>query len=214
MVDAFIAGNSSLQPEIQNYIYAQAQLQAVSNPSGDLSSGAGLGEPKFEVYAISLGLYSLVHSLTPCSDGTAFTGAWGRPQRDGPALRATTFIAYSRWLIANGGTSAVTSAIWPIISNDLNYIAQYWNQTTFDLWEETDGMGIFTANSSRPRQVYELRDMSRRERAAKTPFSCLLARVLTEKEKLLTRKSLQAHLFSPQQSSIARWWKETPLRNR
>lgn len=49
LVDAFIAGNSSLQPEIQNYIYAQAQLQGVSNPSGDLSDGAGLGEPKFEV---------------------------------------------------------------------------------------------------------------------------------------------------------------------
>ena len=49
VVDAFIAGNSSLQPEIQNYVYAQAQLQAISNPSGDLSNGAGLGEPKFEV---------------------------------------------------------------------------------------------------------------------------------------------------------------------
>ena len=34
------------------------------------------------------------------------------------------------------------SAIWPIISNDLNYVAQYWNQTTFDLWEETRGMYI------------------------------------------------------------------------
>lgn len=49
LVDAFIAGNFGLQPEIQNYIYAQAQLQAVSNPSGNLSNGAGLGEPKFEV---------------------------------------------------------------------------------------------------------------------------------------------------------------------
>ncbi|KAF6229617.1 hypothetical protein HO173_011472 [Letharia columbiana] len=126
LVDAFIAGNSSLQLEIENYIYAQAQLQAVSNPSGDLSNGAGLGEPKFEV------------------DGTAFTGAWGRPQRDSSALRATTLIAYSRWLIANGGTSTVTSTIWPIISNDLNYVAQYWNQTTFDLWEETDGSSFFT----------------------------------------------------------------------
>lgn len=36
----------------------------------------------------------------------------------------------------------MTSAIWPIVSNDLNYVAQYWNQTTFDLWEETRGMYI------------------------------------------------------------------------
>ena len=49
LIDAFIAGNSTLQPEIQNYIYAQARLQAVTNPSGDLSNGSGLGEPKFEV---------------------------------------------------------------------------------------------------------------------------------------------------------------------
>ena len=63
-------------------------------------------------------------------------------QRDGPALRATALIAYSRWLIANGGTSTVSSTVWPIISNDLNYVAQYWNQSTFDLWEETDGMCI------------------------------------------------------------------------
>ena len=49
LIDAFIAGNSTLQPEIQNYIYAQARLQAVPNPSGDLSNGSGLGEPKFEV---------------------------------------------------------------------------------------------------------------------------------------------------------------------
>ncbi len=49
LVDAFIAGNSDLQPVLQNYICAQAQLQAIPNPSGDLSNGAGLGEPKFEV---------------------------------------------------------------------------------------------------------------------------------------------------------------------
>lgn len=63
-------GNTALQPHIEDYIKAQAGLQGVSNPSGDLVSGAGLGEPKFMI------------------DGSAFTGPWGRPQRDGPALRA------------------------------------------------------------------------------------------------------------------------------
>ena len=63
-------------------------------------------------------------------------------QRDGPALRATALTAYSRWLIANGETSTVSSTVWPIVSNDLSYVAQYWNQSTFDLWEETDGMCI------------------------------------------------------------------------
>lgn len=80
LVDQLIAGNKSLEPLIQQYISAQANLQTVNNPSGGLCSG-GLAEPKFEV------------NLTP------FTGAWGRPQRDGPALRATAMIAYSRYLI-------------------------------------------------------------------------------------------------------------------
>ncbi|OCK81653.1 carbohydrate-binding module family 20 protein [Lepidopterella palustris CBS 459.81] len=126
LVDQFIAtGSSTLQTEIDNYISAQAYLQTVSNPSGGLSSG-GLGEPKFN------------------TDMTAFTGAWGRPQRDGPALRATAMIAYSRWLIANGYTSTATNVVWPVISNDLSYVTQYWNQTGFDLWEEVDGSSFFT----------------------------------------------------------------------
>ncbi|KAI9839170.1 MAG: hypothetical protein M1819_003163 [Sarea resinae] len=125
LVDTFIAGNFSLQNEIENYIDAQARLQILSDPSGSLSTG-GLGEPKFEV------------------NETAFTGSWGRPQRDGPALRATALIAYSRWLIANGYLSTAQSIIWPIIQNDLSYVSQYWNQTTFDLWEEVEGSSFFT----------------------------------------------------------------------
>ncbi len=126
LIDRFIAGDASLQTTIQNYTAAQAVLQAVVNPSGDLSDGAGLGEPKFN------------------ADGTAFTEAWGRPQRDGPALRATALITYARWLIANGKSATVATNIWPILSNDLSYVGQYWNQTGFDLWEEVSGSSFFT----------------------------------------------------------------------
>lgn len=126
LIDALIAGETSLQPYIEDYIRAQAELQTVPNPSGDLENGAGLGEPKFNV------------------DETAFTGSWGRPQRDGPALRAITLIAYSNWLISTGQNSIVASDIWPIIANDLAYVGQYWNQTTFDLWEEVNGSSFFT----------------------------------------------------------------------
>lgn len=68
---------------IEEYANAQAYLQTVSNPSGDLSSGAGLGEPKFNV------------------DLTEFTGAWGRPQRDGPALRSIALIDFGNWLLVS-----------------------------------------------------------------------------------------------------------------
>ncbi|KAI0407103.1 family 15 glycosyl hydrolase [Xylaria palmicola] len=118
--------DASLQTQIANYIISQAKLQAVSNPSGDLSDGRGLGEAKYLV------------------DGSAFTGGWGRPQRDGPALRAITMIGYSKWLVANGYTSTATNLVWPIIRNDLAYVSQYWNQTGFDLWEEVNGSSFFT----------------------------------------------------------------------
>ncbi|EOD52505.1 putative glucan -alpha- protein [Neofusicoccum parvum UCRNP2] len=126
LVDQFIAGDFDLQDEIEDYIISQAKLQGVSNPSGDLSSGTGLGEPKFYV------------------DLTQFTGAWGRPQRDGPALRATAMIAYAKWLVDNGYTDTARDVVWPVIRNDLSYVTQYWNQTGFDLWEEVQGSSFFT----------------------------------------------------------------------
>ena len=35
-------------------------------------------------------------------------------------------ISYANWLIANGYKSTASSVIWPIVKNDLNYVAQYW----------------------------------------------------------------------------------------
>lgn len=126
LVDQFISGGpTSLEGTIQDYINAQSVLQSVNNPSGGLCSG-GLAEPKYEV------------------DLTAFTGAWGRPQRDGPALRATAMIAYANYLISKGQTSQVTNIIWPIVSNDLSYVSQNWNQSGFDLWEEVNSSSFFT----------------------------------------------------------------------
>ena len=126
LVDTYIFGNTGLESTIQDYLYAQARLQAVPNRSGGLLDGTGLGEPKFE------------------ADGTAFEGDWGRPQADGPALRATALIAYSRSLIASGQLDLVTSTLWPTIANDLNYVGQYWNRTGFGLWEEVNGSNFFT----------------------------------------------------------------------
>ncbi|RHZ59208.1 hypothetical protein CDV55_102012 [Aspergillus turcosus] len=125
LVDLFRNGNLGLQTVIEEYINSQAYLQTVSNPSGGLSSG-GLGEPKYNV------------------DMTAFTGAWGRPQRDGPALRATALVDFGNWLIDNGYSSYAVNNVWPIVRNDLSYVAQYWSQTGFDLWEEVNSMSFFT----------------------------------------------------------------------
>lgn len=54
----------------------------------------------------------------------------GRPQRDGPALRATTLTLYANWLIANGNTTWVTQNLWPVLKLDLDYVQNNWNRST------------------------------------------------------------------------------------
>ena len=103
IIDEYIFGKTELEQYIWDYIHAQAKLQTVSNPSGTfLPAGLGLGEPKYQ------------------ADGTRFNGAWGRPQRDGPALRAIALMTYCNYLIKNGQKSTAKNIIWPIISNDLS----------------------------------------------------------------------------------------------
>ncbi|KAI1157404.1 carbohydrate-binding module family 20 protein [Nemania serpens] len=130
IVDEFLFGKKQLKSYIEDYIHSQAVLQTVSNPSGTfLPNGLGLGEPKYNV------------------DLTRYNGAWGRPQRDGPALRAIALITYSNWLVSNGQKQKAKAVVWPIISNDLSYVGQYWNSTGFDLWEEVQGSSFFATQN-------------------------------------------------------------------
>lgn len=124
----YIFGNHTLEPYIEDYIHSQAILQTVSSPSGTLlPDGLGLAEPKFLV------------------DSTKFNAPWGRPQRDGPALRAIALITYCKHLVEEKGQrNKAKMIIWPIIQNDISYVGQYWNQTGFDLWEEVRGSSFFT----------------------------------------------------------------------
>lgn len=71
IIDQFTTGqDTSLRSLIDSYVAAQTSLQQVSNPSGTVSTG-GLGEPKFNI------------------DESAFTGAWGRPQRGKSLINST-----------------------------------------------------------------------------------------------------------------------------
>ncbi len=93
---------------------------------------SGLGEPKFNM------------------DGTAFNGAWGRPQDDGPAIRAIALIRFAKALISEGNWKLAhklydgklpTSSV---IKADLEYASHFWRQTSFDLWEEVRGHHFYT----------------------------------------------------------------------
>jgi glucoamylase len=96
----------------------------------------GLGEPKFHV------------------DGRAFTGPWGRPQTDGPALRAVVLIRFAHSLLDEGESEFVKKYLYDsdfptnsVIKADLEYVSRYWGHTSFDLWEEVRGQHYYTRYS-------------------------------------------------------------------
>ncbi|KAH0843147.1 putative glucoamylase [Fonsecaea pedrosoi] len=133
LIEELIFGNLTLRKTIEDYTAAQAIVQTVTNPSGSLwPAGDGLGEPKFY------------------TNLTRFDGTWGRPQRDGPALRAITFMELAPVLFNLNETALYKQIYWPLVLNDLRYVGQYWNHTGFDLWEEVHGSSFFTlANQHR-----------------------------------------------------------------
>ncbi|MBK5653190.1 MAG: glycoside hydrolase family 15 protein, partial [Rhizobium sp.] len=130
---------SRLSTILDAYTSLQSDIQHTSNPSGTFDDLSGLGEPKFGV------------------DGEPFTGSWGRPQRDGPALRALTLMHYLREYNAShpslwSSNQAVDffepyyHASMPpnsVIKADLEYVSHFWNESSFDLWEEVDGLHFF-----------------------------------------------------------------------
>lgn len=129
LVHGLIAGTKSLETLIQQYVTSQAKLQTMPNPSGNLSDGANLGEPKFNINL------------------TAFNQPWGRPQSDGSPARASALLAYGNYLLGHGQHSNALENVWPVVRNDLGYIGQYWNKTSFDLWEEVNSTSFFTIAS-------------------------------------------------------------------
>lgn len=120
---------SELEKVIRDFVDMNAKLQYTANPSGTFETG-GLGEPKFNV------------------DGSPYEDDWGRPQNDGPALRAIALLGYANYLIEKGDKASLDYAlnvlyrpsaihVPSIIKNDLDYTARMWESETFELWEES-----------------------------------------------------------------------------
>ncbi len=104
----------------------------------DIHTLTGLGEPKYHV------------------DGSSFTGPWGRPQNDSPALRALYLVRHVQDLIAKGATPASLARFYKaelpatsLIKRDLEYVSHHWWEPSFDLWEENKGQHFYTLMVSR-----------------------------------------------------------------
>jgi len=120
---------------VEDYIENQYYLQRMDNLSGtwDDPCKASLGEPKF------------------LPNNTVFNEVWGRPQLDGPGLRATSIIHYINVLehfnksLSNDFLNDTATIYHEIIKPDLTFIICNWNKTGFDLWEEVESYHFFTS---------------------------------------------------------------------
>lgn len=119
------------KPLAHDYIMLVAHHQKISKLTGQ-------GEPKFN------------------PDGTSFTGPWGRPQNDGPALRVITLAQFAMNLIERGEIEYVRKYLYDpilparsVIKVDLEYTSHHYNEHDFDLWEEIKGENFYSKMAQR-----------------------------------------------------------------
>ena len=74
-------------------------------------------------------------------DGTLDITHWGRPQNDGPALRALTVLRWMRDVSLDDG---LLTACERLLRDDLRFTRAHGRQACFDIWEEERGLHYFT----------------------------------------------------------------------
>jgi glucoamylase len=117
---------------LSNFVDFSTYIQQSSNLSGN-PWDTGIGEPKFNV------------------DGSDYSLDWGRPQSDGPAIRASAMIHFANLLLDQGQIAYVQQKLYSpslpattLIKADLEYISHHWQDPSFDLWEEVEGTHFYT----------------------------------------------------------------------
>jgi glucoamylase len=117
---------------LSDFVDFSSNIQQKPNRSGN-PWDMGPGEPKFMV------------------DGSVDMEDWGRPQTDGPALRASAMIHFANILIDQGQMALVNQKLYQstipattLIKADLEFVSHHWQDESFDLWEETKGIHFYT----------------------------------------------------------------------
>ena len=121
----------------KNHLYRYVTwTETIQHQNDPLPGQDILGEPKFYI------------------NGYPFDGPWGRPQNDGPALRASVLIRFAQQLLDQQDREYVQTHLYNNSMNpynmgtikiDLEYTAHHWQEENFDLWEEVLGHHFFTA---------------------------------------------------------------------
>ncbi len=187
LVDYYeLTGDAKIKKLILTWVDAEAFRQ-------NLPTFSGLGEPKYNI------------------DGSGFEGPWGRPQNDGPALRALTMIKFARLLLTQGQEDYVLKKLYhgilpadSVIKKDLEYTAYNWQAASFDLWEEEKGMHFYTLLSQHTalqegaKLARELRDDGAAvfyEKEARAIGAMLKKDFLNDKIGILVTKGKEASLW-------------------
>jgi glucoamylase len=75
------------------------------------------------------------------ADGTLDISRWGRPQNDGPPLRALTVL---RWFDSARFDTQLEEDASTLLRADLAYVAAHWRDACYDIWEEEKGLHYYT----------------------------------------------------------------------
>lgn len=125
------ARSLQLLARIADYLRFSKSTQEVPNQSGGVEDLLNLGEPKFHV------------------DASAYDGPWGRPQSDGPALRALFILKLAKLAMAHAWIAAelqrldIRLTMDEVLRRDLAYTLAHWRAPSFDLWEEVRGSHFY-----------------------------------------------------------------------
>jgi glucoamylase len=114
------AWRASVQPEFEKFVRPEAELAAVR-------ADAVVAETR----------------VNP--DGSLDISKWGRPQNDGPPLRALSVL---RWLRAGHLSTRSAELASSLLRSDLAYTASHWSDDCYDIWEEEKGLHYYTLRLS------------------------------------------------------------------
>ena len=127
------AQKTFLKPYLLNYVFFEKEAQTQQSLPGEET----LGQPKFNM------------------DATIWEGAWGRPQNDGPALRAITLMAIREQFKAEPSLQTIDGYILQMVKTDLDYVVSHWQQSSFDLWEEVNDPDHFYTQMVQRKALHE-----------------------------------------------------------
>ncbi|MCA9581056.1 MAG: hypothetical protein KC416_04635 [Myxococcales bacterium] len=120
-----LPGGAPLQRALDDY--ADFSWRSILTPTQ-----GGNGEPKYTPHA------------------TAFNEKWGRPQNDGPAMRALVHLRLEQRALARGEVpGGFGSARLASLRSDLDYIVHNWREASYDVWEEELAAHFYTRTVQR-----------------------------------------------------------------